>query len=725
MAASSSSSSSATDVHWRSMIDNEQCPIKKQMLISAYSRVQQAAALTPAKHDPALTRGGKPNRVSEVYFFCTGSEEEDYGTFKKTIAHSTRFGLPFIEVTPVDGKIMVDSDLSSSAFTQKFKTDWLGGNLARVSSTGTTNIQISKSLTIVPGWYRFPNFTVDQNKGKNGIIYTNPSSDPPQKWNEAPSPLALHALLCRLYSNSRYMLRPVNPDYFPPQALITDMENELKGKKTASSVPEGGAAEDNKKSDEYKLHAQAYTKAFDAHIDSMGIDWPRHPELKQQHPKARHPFIIPLNIGRHAAALVTPDPKQMVTHMPVFWDDDIRVKNGNEVKSFEVTSKNVFATHMTASANTTVILSDLETGDMKVLTIALAVRTQTFFYQLGFVNPNIAQGVLPRVLPKIPMTVIASLNMQQTQSKNALSGSLDQSSQCLVFDVFNPPLVDYLSMIRDNSVQVTAEFAVRAVNKYIKSRNPNAQISDTRAKASVLDTGKGSVQNYITEQNPLTVLSGGLIANCYENKFAVEKNGSKQWRFYAMTGHMPREDALQDYYQAVEAFHASEEGSDEAIELDAALAKYAAEFSADLSASIDDSKYFTHNGDLIKNDIQPTMVIWAISRKLDHEVIIDYKNEMFSTEAVYKRAEFIRQFNVAREEPVKPSTPVHIEETPSLELTDDVCDAQPTPTVIAVSVDDDCADEDQSIAVQASTSGRKRREPTSPMKKNAVSKRSR
>lgn len=719
--AASSSSSSSTDAQWRKLIDEETCPIKKQMLTAAFSRLQQVAATTPSKYDPALTRGGKPNRIAEVYLYCTGSEEKKYTTFTKTIARVTRFGLTFNEVLPLDGKIDVANDLSAIFFTLPIESVWVGGKRSCVSATGFTDVQIMKSITIAPGWYRFPNFTVEQKTGKDGTVYTNAASDPPQEWLNGPSALCLHTLACRLYANSRSMLRPVDPQFFPPQSLISAMELEVNGSADKTTEGEG---DDDKKRNEYKLHALAYSEAFDRHVRSLGVDWQQHPDLCQQHPKSRHPFIFPLTIGRHAASRIAKDDKAIVTHMPVFFDDDIRVKAGTEVKVFEVTTKNVFSTHLTASANTTVIRTDLESGGMQVLTVAVAMRSQNFFHHLGIVNPNIAQGVLPRILSNVPMTVIATLNMQQTQSKNALSGSADQSSQCLVFDVFNPPLVDYLTMIRDNSVQVTADFAVRAVNKYIKSRSPNTPTSDTKAKASVLDTGKASTQHYIIEQNPVGALSGGLIANCMETKFTVDgKKGSQSWRFYAMTGYMPRDDALRAYYETVEAFHSAEAGSAAAQELDAQLAKFAAEFSADLSGSIDDAKYFTHNDDMTKHDIQPTTVVWAISRKLDHVQVIDYDNEQFSTDAVVKRSEYIRQFNAAKEQPVKPATPVPVEDTPSLEMTEDLCVAQPQPTpAIVIAAEDD---EDEGLAAAVPSVIRKRREPTSPGKKNAVAKRNR
>lgn len=719
--AASSSSSSSNDAQWRKLIDEETCPIRKQLLQSQFARMQQAIAAIPARYDPALTRGGKPNRIPEVYFYCTGSEEKKYPTFTKTIAKVTRFGLPYVEVVPVDGKVFSANDLSAIFFELPLESVWIGGKRACVTSTGNNDLQIKKSLTIAPGWYRFPNFTVEQNTGKDGTIYTNPTSDPPQEWPEGPSPLSLHTLACRLYANSRCMLRPVDPKFFPPQSLISAAEAELKCSASSSSEAESG--DDDKKRNEYKLHAAAYAKAFDQHVRSLGVDWQQHPDLCQQHPNSRHPFIFPLCVGRHAASHIMKDDKVIVTFMPVFFDDDIRVKNGSEAKVFEVTSKNMFSTHLTAAANMTVIYSDLETKDMKVLTVAVAMRSQSFFHYLGIVNPNIAQGVLPRILSKIPMTVTATLNMQQTQSKNALSGSSDQSSQCLVFDVFNPPLVDYLSMIRDNSVQVTADFAVKAVNKYIKSRSPNTPISDSKAKASVLDTGKASTQHYIIEQNPVSALSGGLIANCMENKFTVDgKKGSQQWRFYAMTGLMPREEALKTYYETVEAFHSAEAGSDAAAELDARLAKFATEFSADLSGSVDDAKYFTHNDDLNKYDIVPTTVIWAISRKLDHVTVVDYDNEHFSSEAVYKRSEHVRQLNLSKEQPVSAPAPVFVEETPSLEMTDEICTAQP----VSSAADEylDCGD-DESLEPVTPAPVRKRREPTSPGKKNAVSKRSR
>lgn len=686
--------------------------------MAAFNRVQQVAASTPTKYDPALTRGGKPNRIAEVYFFCTGSEEKRYDSFVKTIVRATRFGLTFSEVMPIDGKIVVANDLSAVSFVLPHESVWVGGKRSCVSATGFTDVQVKKSITVDPGWYRFPNFTVEQKASKDGNIFTNATADPPQEWTDGPSALSLHTVACRLYANSRSMLRPVDPKFFPPQTLISAMELEVKG--IADSSSDADPDDDDKKRNEYKLHALAYSKAFDQHVRSLGIDWQCHPDLFQQHPNSRHPFIFPLVIGRHTAARIAKDDKVVVTHMPVFFDDDIRVKVGSDVKVFEVTTKNVFSTHLTASANTTVIIADLESGQMKVLTVAVAMRSQNFFHYLGIVNPNIAQGVLPRILAKIPMTVIASLNMQQTQSKNALSGSADQSSQCLVFDVFNPPLVDYLAMIRDNSVEVTVDFAIRAINKYIKSRSPNTAVSDSKAKASVLDTGKTSTQHYIIEQNPIGRLSGGLIANCMETKFAVDRKKSpQQWRFYAMTGYTPRDELLRAYYETAEAFHAAEPGSETAQALDAQLAKYAVEFSADLSCSIDDAKYFTHNDDMTKYDIQPTTVVWAVSRTLDHVQVVDYDNEMFSTEAVTKRSDFIKEFNGAKEQPVKPSTPVHVDETPSLELTDDICVAQPTVAVVAED------DDEESLAVAVPSTGRKRREPTSPGKKSAVSKRNR
>lgn len=716
---------------WEQRIAEATDPVKKNALIAGYARFKQQAAQSVTKYDSSLVRKVSPGCIPFVYFYCMNSEQQDTPYEKKVISktlyHCTRMGKPFAEVSPVDGKVEVSEDLSVLNFHLAQVNDWTSTKVASISSTGTVVIKMSKVMRVPSGWYKFGSFTVGQNTSKrDGRVYTNITCQTVEPWAEGPSYMAMHGMACRLWTNERYMPRPVDPKFYPSPMLVSEVEAEMlhaKGvqqpaKETTEESASSSSSSSSKPAVDYDLHDKAYAEAFNRHLRALGVEsWQLHPELCQQHPNSRHPYIIPLILGKNGSA-VKDDKNAMVLtdHQPVFFDEDIRVKRDGKVREFTSSEKNPFTMHLEVNATTSVFRTALDTGECEMINLGIAVRGQTFFNYLGVVDPFIAQGVLPRVLSTIPMTIIGSLDTENTRDKN---NSVADGSCSLGLDVFSFPLIDYLEMIRANSVQVTASFAAHKVYEYMRMCKPSLkprvvngkEVVETKVNAGELaDNDELGVRKFVLDNNMVSKLSGNRIFNCMESKFLINaKKGTSTHRFYAMTGLVPDAAKLEAYYTAATRFHAAAPDSDEARTLHNELEQHAAAFSAELMLKPGLSEIFGINEQLARHDIAATTVIWAIDRELDHVTRVDYDNEEFTLEAVKKRAAHLHARADSKQSKPASSVPVVIEETPSLDA--DVVEA-------VLPIDDEVVTEEVPRA-------RKRAAPTSPGKRSAVSKKER
>lgn len=702
---------------WERRIANEHDPVRKAFLIRMRERAQGQASVGVTKFDPSLMQGGKAHCVPKVHLYVHSCEaqtiEKNGKKFSITTFECDRRCLPIVEASNVKGKIEVTSDLSAILFSLPHVSEWTRGSLGIASATGRVSVRMIGHAPVSPGWHSFIGFSIEQKRGagKDGILYTNVSCTRTEPWLDAPPFHVLHRLCCKLWTNERFMPRPIDPAHYPPQEMINHYEQELLEEKSlkssssssssSSADPEAAAAPD------YELYSKAFAKALDQHLHELGIDWQRHPELRQQVPHSRHPYVIPLILGERNAIDAGMSAKTIETsHGEVFFPDDFRVmKGGNEVKLFEPSSKNPFTMHLTAAATTSVTYIDVATNTpIGVLTLAIAMRGTTFFHHL-IVNPFVAQGVLPRVLPKTPMTIVGSPNMQTTRDKDT-----EGFNRTLVVDVFNAPIIDYLAMLRDVCVQVTPAYAVQKINEYVKSQDPSAKIVEGKAKAAMLlNNDPGRVQEHIFAMNKVSRATNNQVFNCFENKITVTaKKSGNTHRFYAMTGLIPNEDLLAEYRRVQRAYHECQD-DEEQHKLAVELYHHVETITEHLSKAGTGSEWFQANPGLTSCGIAPTTVIWAVSRELDHVTSsTDYTNEAFSLEAVVERSNFIAGKSATTPAPTPAPAPVE----PSVE------ESAP-----ASSVDD--MDEPMATTEER-PKGRKRRDaPGSPVKKTTAAKKDR
>ncbi len=737
---------------WEKRIADETNMVKKSILMRSYQNMLEQERLGATKFDAGLVQGGRRDCVDEIYFFVTECASRDHEskkrkgmTFTSTVFECVRFGLPFREVKPVDGKISVSNDLSALRIGLAHASAWTNGKTYIVSASGKVSIKIMKHALVSPGWYKFGSFGAEQNRGaSDGVMYTNMVCQSIEPWKEGPAFYMMHNLCCQLWTNDRFMPRPIDPKYYPPLELINDIEQEMRREKSvvaasaaaaraaSSSSSDAPAPEDESANMDYELMSKAFNKAFNEHLRMLGIDWQLHDELYQQSPNSRHPYIIPLIMDEATrAAIGAVDDRVLTEHQDVFFAGDIRAKkSGSELKVFQPSEKNPFTMHVNAAATTSVMRIDTTDGSVSTLKLALSMKGNVFFHHLGVVNPFVAQGVLPRVLPTIPMTVVGSPNAQITREKDDPN---NEAVRTLIIDVFNPPIVDYLAMIRNNSVQVTSAYAVHEINKYIKTHSATARINDAKASAAMLldkahDPSK--IHKHIFESNMVANITNNLVFNCFENAITVSaKKGSATHRFYAMTGLVPNEALLAEYRAAAAAFHAAQPDSDEARSLHAQLEQHAEKLSAELKKPDGASEFFLINEELAGHGVTPTKIIWAISRELDHITSANavYANEAFSPKAVRERSAYITALNEEKLRKVPPPSPMTMDDTPSLDMDavapredPPVAEEEPAPAELEVEESEDVP------LVEDRPKGRKRREaPVSPGKKNAVTKKER
>ena len=723
---------------WRKTIDETTDPVQKQLLESTYQKMLEQAQKAPTKYNPSLVQGSRPLCIPFMWFRCIKSETKECGSkgkkFSVTELQCTRDGLPFVEVFPTDSEISLTDDISASTFVLPHVSKWTNGRIAGISCTGNVVIRISKAVCPDPGWYRLNDVTIVQRPSKSGDMYANVSCQSLEVWKDAPSYMSLHALACRVWMHERYMPRVIDPKFYPPQDLVSQMKQKLQAEKPASSssssapppkeAPEEGTSEEGSAGEEtstvdYKLYRQAYAMAFDHHVRSLGIDWQQHPDLFQQHPNSRHPWIFPLTLGDHISKNMKLDSDVIIQQCNTLFSGDIRVKKDGEVKTFQQTNDNKFTMHLTSSINANVMRIVKSTGEITMMTLAISMRMQECFHQFGIINPHVAAGLLPRILPTIPMTLIGSVSAQNTRDKN-LS---DDTTHCLVIDVFTPPIVDYLEMIRANGVQVTPQYAINAVNAYIRAANTPIKIKENKAKAFELtEKSNNSIYKFIAATNKLSQLTEDMIHNCMESRFSVDEKKGNEWRFYALTGQLPVEEKVAPYYEAMRRFHAAEPGSAEALELDEVLNDYAERFSAD--QDLTKTEFFVPNDTMISWGVTPATVIFAVSKTLDHDVVIEYTNKLFSDENIRKHVQHIKNIKESRNRtpdsaPASSEPPAPVEEPLSLEVTDDTL-AIDTPVV-----EDEEVDAIEEIPVVEAPIRSRKRAPTSPGKRGAVSKKDR
>lgn len=721
---------------WRKTIDETTDPAMKQVLESTYQKMLEQAQKAPTKYNPSLVQGARPSSVSFMWFRCLKSTTKKCGSkgkeFHVTEITCTRDGLPFVEVFPTDSEIEVTDCLSGVNFTLPHVSKWTNSNIETISCTGKVVIRLNKSVCPDPGWYRFNDVHVVQRPAKNGDMYANVNCSSIEAWKDAPSYMAMHALISRVWINDRYMPRVIDPKFYPPQDLVSQMKQKLLSEKpssSSSSAPppkevEEVSAEDTPPNEEtstvdYKLHRLAYAMAFDQHVRSLGIEWQRHPDLLQQHPNSRHPWIFPLTLGDHISQRMVLTGDTITQLCNTLFSGDIRVKQEGVVKVFGQTEDNKFTMHLTSAVNANVMRITKSTGDITMMTLAVSIRMQDFFHQFGIINPHTAAGILPRILPTVPMSVIGTVSAQNTRDKN-LS---DDTNHCVVIDVFTPPVIDPLEMIRANGVQVTPRYAIDAVNAYIKSAGTTIKIKDNKAKAFELaDKSTNSIYKFIAATNKLSEQTEDMIHNCMESRFSVDEKKGKEWRFYALTGQNPVPEQVAHYYETVRAFHAAQPGSPEALELDEVLNNYAERFSVD--QDLTKTGFFVPNETMIGWGVTPVTIIFAVSKTLDHQVVIDYDNKLFSEENIRKHMQHVKNLKESRARPVisAPASsvpPAPAEEPLSLEVTDDTLAIEP-----AVVDDEEVDAIDDVPVVEAPTRSRKRA-PTSPGKRGAVSKKER
>lgn len=722
-------------VDWEARIANETNPVKKQIMMRMYKHKTEQARVAPSKYDPSLAQGGNPYSVPEVRLFVAKSEAKDISKgdkkFSVTEFECYRMGLPFVEVTPIKGKIDVPLDQSVIQFTLPHASEWLNGKTATISCTGKISVRMMSRGAVAPGWHKFLNFSVTQKPGGNGgTLFTNVTCKETRPWPEGPAFYMLHRLACRLWTNERYMPRPIDPAHYPSQDMISAYEQQIKAEKgsaaassSSSSSAEPPAEGEDNTSGDFKIYAEAFGKAVMHHLSNLGIDWQLHPELRQQVPQSRDPYIIPLNMSEDdqlmACGLAT---KTQTVHSDVFFNDDLRVcQNGGEVKPFVPSAKNPFTMHVHAGATASVSFVDLET-DETVGTLVLAPKMcgQAFFQYLGIVNPYMAASVLPSILSKIPMTIIASPNMQATRDK-------DQSDEkrTLILDVFNPPIIDYLAMIRNTCVQVTPAFAVQRINEYVKACDPNAKVVEGKAKAAtLLHPDEKKIFEVIFSTNAVARVTNNMVFNCMEGKITISaKKSAATHRLYAMSPLIPGPEDLAEYRAVAAAFHAAAPGSEEAKALHGQLSGFATRHSDYLQKQVGRIKPFAEDDHI---------VIWAISRELDHvSGNTEFEDPAFTLEAVNARSAQLAKLKAASDESAPASSaPV---EAASVAI-------EPPAAAPPVAVADDPVREPATVGlcgevpemddmdmgvVEERPKGRKRVAPTSPGKKNAVTKKER
>lgn len=729
------------DEQWQAQIAAETDSRKKSILMQRYEMFLQTQkrAMPSVRFDPLKVVYSSNLNAIALEVYCSGFSTKPMTTragssFNKTILHCNRAGLPFVNLKPTP-KLIVADDLSYISFVLDHFNDWSGGYDATIPVIGNFDVQYSGDKEVTPGWYTLVGFIVTQNIGKNGVVYTNKMCQEFRAWEEGPSYMALHAKICEVWTDSRFKPRPLDPKFHPPHDLVdrclsiiqskksqTPSAQQTTGEASSSSTP---AAEGDKKTDKTGPNESdlAFAEAFSLHVQSMGINWQRHPDLIYQHPKARSPYPLPLNIGSVHMKNRMLDMRGKTKYSPIAFNSDIRVKAGGDVKVYPITPTNFFSTHLTASAVLNVDMTSYDTGEQHIMSFSLSSRMPSFFHFIGIVNPNIAQGVLPRVMNNIPMSVAGSPNARNTIDLFKRH-NMDDPSSDLAVDIFQSPYIDHLSFIRENAVEVPVAFVIQEIHRYIMTMSPATKPTAGKAKVSQLYELVSAVK-YTIDNNQLSTLTNGQIVNCFECKLSFDMSSGEKYRFYAMTGnkHAP---TLDDYFAAVRQNHTAEPNPD----AEAIVQEFAAAFPDDFKKTIFESKFFLPNEDLINNGITPATAIFAISRDLDRIECVSYDNSAFSLSNIIKWADEVAELNAESRVKLPEPVAVVVEQAPALDDSALTAPQEPEVETHAASSVSEVPpapvgafdDSEFDAEVPVARSNRKRVNPSSPGKKNAVKK---
>lgn len=729
------------DEQWKAQIAAETDSRKKSILMQRYEMFLQTQKRDPpsVRFDPLKVVYSSNLNAITLEVWCSGFSTKTVtartgSSFKKTILHCNRAGLPFVNLKPTP-KFIVDDELSYISFVLDHYNDWSGGTDTTIPVIGNFDVEYSGDKEVAPGWYTLVGFIVTQNTGSNGVVYTNKICQEFRPWEEGPSYMALHSKICELWTGSRFKPRPLDPKFHPPHDLVNTCLAAIQSKNPqpagaqstageASSSSAVGADGDKKKDKKGPSESDlAFAEAFKLHVQSMDINWQRHPDLIFQHPKARSPYPMPLTIGAVHMKNQAMDMRGKTKYSPIAFNPDIRVKTGGDVKPYPITPTNLFSTHLTASAVLSIDASFYDTGEHYTMSLSLSSRMPSFFHFIGIVNPNIAQGVLPRVMNNIPMSVAASPNARNTVDLFKRH-NIDDPSSDLAIDIFQSPYVDHLTFIRENAVEVPVAFAIQEIQRYTMTMSPAIKPAAGKAKVSQLYELVSSVK-YTIDNNQLPMLTNGQIVNCFECKLSFDMSSGDKYRFYAMTGnkHAP---SLDSYFDAVRQNHLVTPNPD----AEAVVQEFVAAFPDDFKKTIFESQFFLPNEDLITNGVTPTTAIFAISRDLDRTEYVRYENSAFSLENVIKCAEEVAQLNAESRTKLPEPVAVVVEQAPALDDSalsvhhDFEADTHAASSVSEVQTEPVSAFDDSEFDAEVPVvrTNRKRTTPTSPGKKGAVKK---
>lgn len=519
--------------------------------------------------------------------------------------------LPFYDVEGQANIKKINNDYTLVVEFGDGSLHWATDSIVKVSIYGSHTFKTNS-------WHVLDGIRFERNYStKTEQTYTNIKCKSISYWDEAPTHLQMCGVIERFYSGNNFPLRAL------PLSCMPKREEVL------AVTPKGD--DDKYKYDEAnKICGQMVEKNVDSFIIENSLppntfgEYRRFPTkqvlIPFASPGVRKFPRLPVRVGDVDVACSS-----------VGWAEKLHGDKSEAAMKRVGTSP--FPDQVAANAQIEVSVLTFD-NDRRIIDQSVFIVKTTMFSPLakamGIMDMRYAAPILPEIVHKVHLSLMASVAVPEacTMDINTTVAEYTDTEPKLrklgvPLKVMKTPLVPIVTMVRSVGAQVSAAYAIKRINIFIKNNGGTVKTESACNLATIeasRDEAKTRRYEWCRDSNDFMAWSNKCVVNLFDTPVQLKLGrAEEEWRFYSVSNAV-FSDVMNTHIKLLLEHH--ETGG---VKNAGVVDKF---FDAELQQVVDGSE--TEHFNTPRNGDPFCQVIFAVRREIDYVDVELYNNPVFN-----------------------------------------------------------------------------------------------